>query len=186
MAGINLNGKDFKGGAGGAKLEEAGTYPCTLIGASAYQNNKYQSDELTNQITLIWDTGYIGENDDGEEVPVYIYDAWINLSLNEKAKLISRFRALLGGTLDAETAQVNIKGITSLDALQHWKEGRTTVEGITVNDTDLFGLEALVTVEINDAGYPKVTQVAPPVKSAPGGKKMKPRATAEVPAGAPV
>lgn len=186
MAGLNLSGSDYKGGAGGAKLEEAGTYPCTLIGASAYQNNKYQSDELTHQVTLIWDTGYIGENDDGEEVPVLIYDAWINLSLNEKAKLISRFAALLGGKLDAETAQVNIKGITSLDALQHWKDGRTTIDGITVNGEEMFGKEALVTVILNDAGYPKVTQVAPPVRQAPAGGRMKKAAATEAPAGAPV
>lgn len=180
---LKLSGSDFTGGGTSVKLDEPGTYPCTLVGASAYLNNKYQSEEVVPQVTLIWDSGYTAENDDGQEVPVLIYDAWLLLSLNEKSNLVKRLTALAGGTLDPETADLELGGINSLDQLTHWKEGRTDVERLVLNGEELFGKEALVTVTINDKGYPKVTGVTAPLKSGKAGGKLKPRSA---PAGAPV
>lgn len=183
MAGLTLSGSDFKGGGGGPRLEEAGNYPCTLIGANAYINNKFQSEETRPQLTLIWDTGYIGENADGEEVPVLIYDAWINLTLNEKSNLTERLTALLGGSFEPETASLHLGGVNSLDDLTHWKDGRTDLTSLQVNGQEMFGQQAHVSVVMNDKGYPKVTGVTAPPKAAPAGTKLK---KAAAPAGAPV
>ena len=183
MSGVSLSGSDFKGGGSGPRLDEAGTYPCTLIGASAYQNQKYQSEELVNQLTLIYDTGYVGENSDGEEAPVLLYAAWLLLSLNEKSNLVKHLTALMGGTLDPETATLNLGGIKSLNDLTHWKDGRTDLTGLQVNGVELFGKEALVSVTLNDKGYPKVTGVSAPAKAPPAGGRLK---KAAAPAGAPV
>jgi len=180
---LNLRGSDYKGGTAGAKLDEPGTYECTFIGASAYLNQKYQSEEVVPQLTLIWDSGYMAENDDGEEVPVLIYDAWLLLSLNEKANLVKRLTALAGGTLDPEQANLSLPGIKSLDDLTHWKDGRTDT-ALVLNGEDLAGRTALVTVTINEKGYPKVTGVTAPLKGGKPGGKLKARATA--PAGAPL
>lgn len=182
---VNLRGSDYKGGNGTPKLEEAGTYPCTLAGASVYLNEKYQSDEQVHQITLIWDTGLIAENDDGEEVPVMIYDAWLLLSLNEKSNLVKRLTALAGGTLDAENANLGLDGVKNLNEIKHWKDGRTDLDGLTLNGEDLFGREALVTIVLNDKGYAKVTNVSAPLKApAKSGGKLKTRTAA--PEGVPL
>jgi len=185
MAGLTLDGSQFKGGGGGVQLDQPGTYPCTLKGASVYKNNLYQSEETRPEITLIWDTGLVGENNDGEEVPVYVYDSFINLSLNEKAKFVNRLTALMGGTLDPETARLNIGGVTDLNSLPHRKDGRTEVTSLTLNDEDLFGKEALITVTI-DGDWAKVTNASPPVNAAAGTGKLKRKAApAAAPAGAP-
>lgn len=185
MAGITLDGSQFKGGGGGVQLDQPGTYPCTLKGASVYKNNLYQSEETRPEITLIWDTGLVGENDDGEEVPVYVYDSFINLSLNEKAKLINRLTALVGGNLQADTARLNLGGVTDLHSLPHRKEGRIDVTSLMLNDEEMFGREALITVAI-DGDWAKVTNASPPVNTAAGTGKLKRKVEpAAAPAGAP-
>lgn len=184
MAGFTLDGSQFKGGGGGVQLDTPGTYPCTLKAASVYKNNLYQSEETRPEITLIWDTGLIGENNDGEEVPVYVYDSFINLSLNEKAKLINRLTALMGGTLDATTARLNLGGVTDLHSLPHRKEGRIDVTSLTLNEQEMFGKEALITVTI-DGEWAKVTNASPPVNASAAAGKFKRKAN-DVPAGAPI
>lgn len=179
---LNLSGKDFQG-AGGVRLEEPGTYECTLIGASAYRNNLYQSEETRPELTLIWDTGLVDTNNQGEDAPVLIYDSYLNITLNEKANLTKRLTALAGGKLNIIEADLSIGGVTSLDALPHRDEGRVDIPSITLNGEELFGKTALVSVTINDKGYPKVTTVAAPVKK--NASKYKKATETEAPAGAP-
>ena len=139
---LKLSGSDYVG-TGGVRLEEPGTYECTLTGASAYRNNLYQSEDTRPELTLIWDTGLVAEKDDGEEAPVLIYDSYLNISRND---------------------------------------GRIDVAGITLNGEALFGKTALVSVVINDKGYPKVTSVSAPLRKA--ASKYKQRET-EAPEGIP-
>lgn len=179
---LKLSGSDYVG-TGGVRLEEPGTYECTLTGASAYRNNLYQSEETRPELTLIWDTGLLDINDNGEEAPVLIYDSYLNISLNEKANLTKRLTALAGGKLDITKAELALAGVDSLDDLPHRNDGRVDVTGITLNGEALFGKTALVSVVINDKGYPKVTSVSAPLRKA--ASKYKQRET-EAPEGAPV
>lgn len=178
---LKLSGKDFQGG-GGVRLEEPGTYECTLVGASAYRNNLYQSEETRPEITLVWDTGLIDTNDRGEDAPVLIYDSYLNISLNEKANLTKRLAALAGGSLDITKADLAIGGVNSLEDLPHRNDGRVDVTNLVLNGEDLFGKTALVSVVINDKGYPKVTGVSAPLRKT--ASKYK-RAETDAPAGAP-
>lgn len=185
---ITLNGSNFNSSGKSVTLDP-GTYPCTLRGANMYMNNKYQSEETQRQITLIWDTGFTAENEDGEEVDAIIYDSFLNFSFNEKAKLTERVASLIGA-FDARAAAIGIKldGISNFDELTHFKDGRTDVTDLLVNDKNLWGLEALVTIVHNDKGYAKVTSVTAPIAAAPQGGKLRPRAAAaavEAPLGIP-
>ncbi|HLS02688.1 MAG TPA: hypothetical protein VK054_12030, partial [Beutenbergiaceae bacterium] len=192
---INFNASNHGAGGGGpstADALESTTYQATLIAAQMYKNNKYQSEELTNQITLIWDTGLVMETDEGEEVPVYIYDTFINFSFNEKAKLTSRLKALGFEISPTTNVQLKINGASNLDELEHTKLGRDArkaVEAWEINGENVFGREALVTVEVverNDRKYANVTNASPPMRSPAGGKVKARPATNEAPAGAPV
>lgn len=185
---ITINGSNFNSGGKSVTLDP-GTYPCTLRGANMYMNNKYQSEETQRQITLIWDTGFTAENEDGEEVDAIIYDSFLNFSFNEKATLTSRVASLIGA-FDARTAEIGIKldGINTFDELKHFKDGRVDVTDFVVNGQNLFGREVLVTIIHNDKGYAKVTSVSAPIAAAPAGGKLRPRAAtaaAEAPAGVP-
>lgn len=181
-------------GAGGgnstANVLEAGTYPCTLTAAEMYKNFKYQSEEETTQITLIWDTGHTVESESGEDIPVYIYDSFINWTFNEKAKLTERLTALGFTGVNAKTPiGIDLGGLKSFDELENIRNGREarkSVEAWEVNGENVFGREALITIDINDKGYPRVKQVSAPIKQ-PAGNKLKARtAINEAPAGAPL
>jgi len=176
---ISVNGSQFQGSSDFIKPEK-GTYPCKLVSASMYKNENFDKDKLLTQITLEWDTGLVGENSNGDEVDVVIFDSWLTFSLNEKANLTKRFKALMD--FDERTADLQVEfadNISSEDDLKHWRDGRAKVMDIRINDKSLFGLEALVEVGENSAGYTKVVNVSKPLVA---GAKLKSK---NLPAGAP-
>ena len=181
---ISISGKDYQGG-GSFVTPDPGTYPCTLVGAKMYKNENFDKDKLLNQIGLVWDTGLVVENDDGKEVDLLIFDDWLTFSLNEKANLTKRFKAL--ADFDERTADLDIEfendNVTTLDQLQHWREHKEPITMLKLNGENLFGKQALVSVELNASGYAKVTGVSKPMAQASG--KVKARNTAP-PAGAPL
>lgn len=189
---MEFSGSDYQGKGGGFVTLEDGTYPVTLKAARMYKNNEYGKDpddpaNLMVQIGLIWDTGLVVENDDGEDVEAVIFDDWIRFSLNEKANLVKRLAAIMGAGFDPETAKVRLEledGITSLDDLPYWREQKVGVTTFELNGETVFGREALVTIAANDKGYSKVTNISSPPKA--GGGKAKARPKAAPPAGAPV
>lgn len=172
---MTFSGKDYTGSGDFAQLDP-GTYEVTLKGATMYKNNLYQSDELTEQITLIYDTGLLIETKDGKEVDALIYDAWLKFSLNEKANLVKRLSALLGPSFNPEDAEVEIDldGISHLSDLKHWKDGRTTVTKFVVNGENVFGKSAIVTLTQNEKGYAKVTNISAPLQKRPAPKRAAP------------
>ena len=181
---MKFSGKDYTGGGDYVTLDE-GTYEVTLKAANMYKNNKYQSEELTNQISLVWDTGLLFETDAGREVEAAINDSFINFTLNEKATLVKRLKALLGAGFDPETAEVEIEleGVDNLDDLKHWREGRATVTKFVVNGENLFGKAAIVTLvhtKKGDKTYANVDNVSAPVQA------RKTAVKRQAPAGAPL
>ncbi len=174
---IQLNGSDFNGSKG-VVLEE-GTYPVTLKGARIYKNERFQSSELATQIDLVWTTGETYENDQGEEVEGLIYDSFLTLSLNEKAKLTARLKAILGKDFIPGRAKVDlqVEGHDSMATLPHRSEGRPEITTLRINNEDLFGKTAMVGVTVNPQGYNRVASVAPPMRQ--GGAR---KAAASAPA----
>ena len=177
LTGESFNSGDFVKAA-------VGTHPCVLLSAEAYLNNKFQSDELQAQVTLVWDTETIGETDSGEEVDILIFDSFINLSLNEKATLTKRLKALVD--FDENTCKLEIvwdgEQIKALTDLPHRTESKKKINDIKIDGVSVFGKPALVAVELNDKGYNKVTSVSKPLASAAKRKvKAEPAAQDDIP-----
>lgn len=181
---MKFSGKDYTGG-GDYVLLDPGTYEVTLKSANMYKNNLYQSEELTEQISLVWDTGLIIENNSGVEVEASINDSFLKFSLNEKANLVKRLKALLGAGFDPETAEVEIEldGVDDLDDLKHWRDGRTEVTKFIVNGENIFGKTAIITLghkQKGDKVYATVENVSAPLQV------RKATVKRQAPAGAPL
>lgn len=178
---ITLDGKDFQGTSGGIITIDPGTYPMTLKGARIYRDWDFEKTKLQVKLDLIWDSGMVGENDDGDEVDIMVYDSFIVLSLNEKANLVKRLAALLSNDFNPAEAKVNleIEGYDDLEALPTREESRANVNRFEINGESIFGKQALVEVGLNKNGYNKVTNVSRPM-STPAGGKVRAK-----PAGAP-
>ena len=161
---FNMNGSQFLG-AGNFVQVEPGTHECVLLSAEAYLNDRFNSTETQPQLTLIWDTETVGERDDGSEVDLVIYDSFLNLSLNEKAKLVNRFHAVSDFEPDSVDMQIvfDNDAITGPDHLPHRTDRKEKVNNILLNGESIFGKRALVEVTLNDNGYTKVKSVSKPL-----------------------
>lgn len=158
-----LNGADFQGNGGGVKPEQDGTYPATLVSAEIYKNDNFEKTELVPQITLVWDLGEV-ENDDGETVPLLVYDSFIKLSLNEKATFTKRMKALT--SFEEKSCNLvleNDGNVNNLENLPHRTDARLKVTKLEINGESMIGKEALVSLELKDNGWPKVTGVSKPI-----------------------
>lgn len=180
-------------GSGGVKLDP-GTYPCKLVGADMYLGTKFQSEETQPNITLIWDSGYTYEDDDGNDRPVYIYDSFLNFKFSPskhsmKSHLTERIYALgfpnfEPGKNKPEVRHEDFDNLKEfLASLTLRKDGTTALSDFLIDGESLFGREALVQIVHNDKGYVDVVSVTPPVKTAPADKKLR---KTEAPVGAPV
>lgn len=164
---MEFNGADFNGSGKTVVLEE-GTYEATLKSARMYKNEKYQSSDMQTQMDLIWDTGLVDTNDDGEEVPALIYQSFITWSFNERANLSKIVKALMGKEFDPKKAKINLvlDGHDNLQTLPHRSDGKVNVEVFEVNNQHLFGKQAMVSVTVNDNGYNRVESVSAPMRKA--------------------
>ena len=171
---INLDGKDFQAGGKSVALEP-NTYPMKLKEARAYRDWDFDKTKIQAKLDLIWDSGLVVENDDGEEVDAYVYDSFIVISLNEKANLVKRLSAILGPNFDPAKCKVALEfeGVSALDELPMREEGKTKITRFDVDGESIFGREALVELSLNKNGYNKVTNVSRPLATA-GKAKARP------------
>lgn len=179
---IEFETADYQGGKGGTVPE--GTYPCKLVGAYIYKNNKYQSEEHNVQLDLLWDTELTFEDGDGKEFEGVVRDTFITLTFNEKSNLVPKLKALLGKALDLKTSKVRmeIEGHENTRTLEHWRNGdKAKINVFDINGESVFGKEATVGVGIKENGYNKITSVSAPLRVA-----GKSRQTAPATSGAPL
>lgn len=175
-----LSGSEYQGGD--FIKPEAGTHEATLLSAEAYMNDNYEKSARIPQLTLVWDLGLV-ENDNGDEVPLLVYDSFINITLNEKAKLTKRLKAL--ADFDETTCQFVMdfeQELKDLSQLPYRVDGKIKIVNLEINGERLFGKTALISLEINDNGYPKVTNVVKPIKRAKAAAKPVETASATPPA----
>lgn len=160
---------------------EPGAYEATLERITGWNTPQYQKDGLEPTLTFIWN---IGEDEGGE--PLRLNDTFIRVPrdregwpvLTPRSKLFERLSALAGFPVDAEhewelLLPEGMDGPEGLDALpsldERGDDGFEPVDvDIVIDGESVIGKEAIVTVEKNDKGYLKVTQVsAKPKKRAP-------------------
>lgn len=159
-----FDGKDF---AGDFETVDPGAYFATLKSAEIYLSNLYQSDDTRLEMTLVWETDETGS--DGQKLS--IFDSFIGFTLNEKSKLVSRLKPLVNGAGDPRDWKLGIstENGVKLKDVPHRDKERTKVDQFQINGETLFGRGAIVTVEKNDKGYAKVTNVSAPPKGKPAG-----------------
>lgn len=165
-----MKGKFAQGG--GIDLDP-GAYEVTLEKVIAWSTQKYQEEGLEPTLTFIW---YVGEDEEGE--PIILTDTFIRIPrdrdgypvLTPRSKLFERLSALAGFPVDEEHEwelmlpddyddPAGLDALPSLD--ERNEEGFKPLEvDILVDGESVIGNEAIVTVEKNDKGYLKVTQVS--------------------------
>lgn len=160
-----FSGSDFNGSK--AVTLDDGTYPATLESIKIYKNDNFEKTGLVTQLDLTWDTGDVVENDDGKEVPALIYQTFVNLSFNKKAKLSDVLRALFGREFDPVTCKVSIEieDHASPATLEHRSEAKANITSFLVNGEEIVGKQAMVAVTTNDAGYNRVTSISAPMRA---------------------